>query len=82
MSQPEDVPERTRILRIAARGLLFEAGAYAVKWCAKREHATDWDKGYVRGMEAAAHSVANSIDRPSVFTEEGRVDDTHPSPVP
>lgn len=53
---------RRDVLRAAARALLAEAKAYNDKWRG-RPTASEWDQGYVRGMESAAHSVANAIDR-------------------
>lgn len=62
---------RAEVLKIAARALLAEAKAYEEKWLGpghSGEHV-HWDKGYVAGMQRAAHDVANSIDRPEVLTE-------------
>ena len=58
---------RAEALKVAARSLLAEAEAYDAKW---NRHpvpgSSDWDKGYVAGMQRAAHDVANSIDRPGL----------------
>jgi hypothetical protein len=48
---------RAEALKIAARGLLDDAKGHA-KW------TSAWDRGFVAGVEHAAHTVANSIDRP------------------
>jgi len=63
VNEPSTATETRRAeLRIAARALLAEANAYREKWC-RKPTASDWDKGYAAGMESAAHSVANAIDR-------------------
>lgn len=82
---------REEALKIAARALLGEADAYDEQWCRKPvkvQAHLDWDRGYVRGMQAAAHSVANGIDRPEWLTEfaerhaaEGPVDTEDPRPA-
>lgn len=78
------VDESRRLtLTIAARGLLAETRRFSEKWCVppgatvsgRRSRATDselaasWDKGYVRGMAHAAHTLANSIDRPELLAD-------------
>lgn len=61
---------RAEVLRTAARALLAEAEVYDAKWNRRprRPATSDWDRGYVAGMQRAAHDVANSIDRPEVLT--------------
>lgn len=56
-------------LKAVAHALLAEAEAFDAKWNRPRSVASDWDRGYVAGMQRAAHDVANSIDRPEVLTE-------------
>lgn len=53
---------RARTLKLAARQLLADAATHREKWCDGRD-ASAWDKGFVRGKEHAAHTIANSIDR-------------------
>lgn len=68
---------RAEALKVVARALLEQAQAYDAKWCHKPVTVgahLDWDRGFVRGMQAAAHDVPNSIDRPSVLTEFRPVD--------
>jgi len=60
--------QSAEVLKTAARSLLAEADAYSRKWC-QDPGASAWDKGYAVGVEAAAHTVANSIDRPERLTE-------------
>jgi|GEM_PF-3500365 len=52
------VESRREALKIAARGLLADAKAHAAKWNTEK-----WDQGFVAGMEHAAHTIANSVDR-------------------
>ncbi len=53
---------RASILKTAARSILADAAAHREKWCDGRD-ASAWDKGFVRGKEHAAHTIANSIDQ-------------------
>ena len=59
---------RRNTLIVTCRGLLAEARAYNKKWSGTPGSST-WDDGFAQGVEAAAHSVANSIDRPTIWDQ-------------
>lgn len=65
LHQERDKATRILVLRTAARSILADAVAHREKWC-KGPNASAWDAGFVRGMEHAAHVLANSIDRPEL----------------